>query len=238
MTLSFQNEILLNYTESGGSPTPPPTPTYTYNVEAVGDNVVFDGKYGKILNIIDGHSRTSYIKTKTAIADELTQADSWKISLTYQELGYGMENYLTVLSTGAPSIDTNDYQIFASGFEAGSLNLFMSTGSGWDLAQFVSAPSSLYATSPSWFVYELEFTGTQYVWRMKNLTTGDTTFTTCWSANSTSKVAKTTATSTPYYLILGNQQFGYPNYGNFIEIDLSESYYTIDGTTTYLAIAQ
>ena len=73
---------------------------------------------------------------------------------------------------------------------------------------------------------------------MKNLTTSDTAFTTCWSANSTAKVARTYDTGTPYYLILGNNQFNFPNYGNYIRYDLSESYYTIDGTTTYLAEAQ
>ena len=238
MTLSFQNEILLNYTESGGSPTPPPTPTYTYNVEAVGDNVVFDGKYATIENIVNSNPRTSYIKTKNAIINDIETANSWKISLTYQELGLEKEQFLTVFSAGAPGVESYDWQDFQTSFQYGALNLFMGTGYNWDLIQNQTPPASLSTPSPCWFVYELEFTGTQYTWKMKNLTGGDTSFTTCWSANSTAKVARTTQTSTPYYLILGNNQFNFPNYGNYIRFDLSQSYYTIDSTTTYLAIAQ
>ena len=71
---------------------------------------------------------------------------------------------------------------------------------------------------------------------MKNITRGDADWTTCATINDSTKIGRSNPGGTPYYWILGNYQYSYPNYGNKIQYDLSQSYYTIDGTTTYLAL--
>lgn len=202
--------------------------TDNYNVDFVGSNISVNGSEATIT----ATSTTSYVKTKTAIVDTITSANTWKIALQYAWLDVSSQAR-NVFSAGNPATDSADFQVFQSGFENSALKLFLSSnGNGWDIAGGVDAPSSLNAFSTDEFLYELEFTGTQYIWQMTNLTRGDSTPTVCATINSSSKVA--TSSANPYYWILGNFQYNFPAYGNKIKYNLANSYYTIDGVTTYL----
>lgn len=216
------------------------TPTYTYNVDFIGNNINVD----KGIASIQGMTTSAYIQTKQPIINQLHTASSWKIVVNYNLLCY--KNYSTVFATGDANMTNIDYQAINCTYESDTLRLFLgSNGNNWDIVGWSVDPyggeywdpRDNYMLSGCEFILELEFTGTQYTCKIKNLSFGDSTFTTTNSASTTTKIGLSN-NSTPTYLILGNNAFRYNEgyvYGALIKYNLLNSYYTIDGVTTYLA---
>ena len=143
--------------------------TYTYNVDFVGDKVIYD----KGIANIQGFSTSSYIKTKDAIINDMHTADSWKLSIDYQLQCY--KTYSTVFATCDDNMTNADYQGFSCTYEDDTLKTFIgSSGSSWSYAWDVfynldSYDDYYYKISGCNFIIEFEFTGTQYIIRLKNL---------------------------------------------------------------------
>lgn len=211
--------------------TTPFSKEYTYNVEPVGVDANINGGQASITTF----GSRSYIRSKDTIIDSFVSADTWKIALQYNWLEVD-SRARNIFSAGLPSTDSSDFQVFQSGFENGNLKLFLGNAYGWNIAPGVNAPSTLNVFSTDEFLFEVEYTGAQYIWKMTNIARGDTTPTVCATIDNSAKVGYYQQPSAPYYLILGNFQYTYPAYGNKIKYNLENSYYTINGETTYLAI--
>lgn len=209
------------------------SPTYTYNVDFIGNNISVDGN----IVTIQGISTDSYIKTKDAIINQLHNANSWKIGIDYNLLEY--KDYSTVFATGDAQMSDLDYQGFNNTYEDGALKLFAgSDGEDWNIyaAPYIDID---YLLGGSEFLLEVEYTGSQYIVSITNKSLGETTPTVVFISNNPTKIGLSD-NDNPTYLILGNNAFCYNvdhRYGAFMKFDLANSYYTIDGVTTYLAEA-
>lgn len=209
------------------------SPTYTYNVDFVGNDIDVNGS----IATIQGEGTASYIKTKDAIINQLHNASSWKIGIDYNLLNY--KQFSTVFSTGDATMSNLDFQGLNNTYEGDTLKVFASSnGSGWNIydAPYINKG---YLLSGSEFLLEVEYTGSQYIISITNKSLGETTPTVVFTANNSTKIGLSD-NDNPTYLILGNNAFYYNvnhRYGAFIKFDLANSYYTIDGVTTYLAVA-
>lgn len=208
-------------------------PTYTYNVDFVGEDISVNGS----IATIQGESTASYIKTKDAIVNQLHNADSWKIGVDYNLLQY--KNFSTVFATGDAEMSNLDYQGLNNTYEGDHLKVFAgSDGSGWDIYSGNNINVD-YILGGSEFLLEVEYTGSQYIISITNKSLGETTPTVAFETDDDTKIGLSD-NDNPTYLILGNNAFYYNvnhRYGAFIKFDLANSYYTIDGVTTYLAVA-
>lgn len=209
------------------------SPTYTYNVNFIGDDIGVDGS----IATIQGEGTASYIRTKDAIINQLHNANSWKIGIDYNLLKY--KNFSTVFATGDAEMSNLDYQGFNNTYEGNYLKVFAgSDGSNWNIYSGYSINNN-YILSGSEFLLEVEYTGSQYVISITNKSLGETTPTVVYTVNNSTKIGLSD-NDNPTYLILGNNAFYYNvnhRYGAFIKFDLANSYYTINGVTTYLAVA-
>ena len=211
------------------------TPTYSYNVNFVGNNIIVENGIART----NGVSTSSYIQTKQPIINQLHTADSWKISIDYSLTYY--KQYSTVFATGDANMTSLDYQAINCTYEDNEVKLFLgSDGSSWNIVGWSVDPYDLedpYMTSACEFILDLEFTGTQYKCSITNLSLGDATPTVTNTETTSTKVGISN-NDTPTYLVLANNAFRYNDgyaYGSLIKYNLLNSYYTIDGTTTYLA---
>ena len=206
--------------------------TYTYNVSG-SDNTNVTFKDGK--GILNGLYTSSYIISNDAISNDLCSADSWEVVITFRETS--QHGYNNIFCIADPNGTQEDNQVFNCGYEGtdwGTLRMFIgSNGYTWDI---VSDYNSYKADNAWEYCTKLTYDNVNgYVWSIKNVSLGETTFTTIWSDSNTTKVGQNGNINR--CLMLGNFPTGNYGHGNDIEYNLLNSYYTIDGVTTYLAEA-
>lgn len=215
-----------------------PASSYTYNVDFEDpDNIgafIIDG--AKVFKkTFEDHAR---IKVKNITIADLHNASSWEIQVKYRQIFWTPYlDYRNIFACGNVNHLGSDFQGFNCIFEGGGIKFFAGEGYSWDTVG--GAFTSAYNNGCE-YIMKVSYSNVDgYTWQIKNVSAGETTFTTLYSdPYQLTNIDAIDSSNT--YIWLGNNMYNYnnnPTNGNQIEFDLAECYVKVDGVTTYLAVA-